>query len=69
MIKDSTLKKLYNSNKATCCKCRCALQTTPGFPIGSVFVLDLDGNFYCMGCDAEFEDGDERIFDEDLYAE
>lgn len=66
MLKVSKLKKLYNSNKATCCRCGRALYSI-GMPIGSVFVLDLEGNFYCMGCDAEFHDGDERIFDEDLY--
>ena len=62
------LDRLYNSSKNYCCKCGCALEDIND-QLGSVFVLDKRGNFYCMDCDIEFEDGDERIYEPDLYEE
>lgn len=62
----SELRRLYNSSKNKCCKCGCNLEDVNG-KLGSVFVLDTDGNFYCMNCDSEFEEGDERIYDINLY--
>lgn len=53
----------YYSTRSNCCKCGCELQDVSGIGLGAIFVLDKDGNFYCMGCDSEFEDGDERIFE------
>lgn len=61
------LKAKYNLHKARCCSCGCSLSSP--LPLGSVFVLDKGGNYFCMGCDAIFEDGDERIFEEELYNE
>lgn len=63
------LNALYFSDKAECCRCGCHLEDNTGNGIGSVFVLDKHGRFYCMNCDSDFEDGDERIFDSDLYPE
>lgn len=60
------LTDLYNSNKNHCCKCGCQLESVEGIPLGSVFVLDYSGKFYCMNCDSEFEEYDERIFEADL---
>ena len=59
------LKKLYNIRKATCCNCGCGLEAL--MPLGTVFVLDVYGNYYCSDCNHIFEDGDERIYDEDIY--
>lgn len=64
-MKIKNLLKLYHSHKARCCKCDCALESE--LDLGSVFVLDHDGNFYCMNCDSEFHDGDERIFEAEFY--
>ena len=62
------LMKRYNSKIDECCKCGCLLTAFPY--LGKFFVMDYDGNFYCAGCDIEFdEDGDERIFEPDLYEE
>lgn len=58
----SKLSELYNIHKAYCCKCGCKLESV--LPLGSVFVLDKDGNYYCINCDEEFEDGDERIYED-----
>lgn len=63
----SDLLKLYHSHKANCCKCGCSLESP--LDLGSVFVLDYDGNFYCMGCDEIFSDADERIFEAEFYEE
>lgn len=52
-IKD--LLKLYHSHKANCCSCGCSLESNSS--LGSVFVLDYDGNFYCMNYDNIFEEG------------
>lgn len=57
---------LYNSKKGVCCKCGCTLEDNNG-QLGSVFVLDRAGNFYCTNCDGEFEDGDENIFEAEFY--
>lgn len=59
------LLELYHSHKANCCNCGCQIES--GFALGSVFVLDYDGNFYCMGCDDIFGDCDERIFEAEFY--
>ena len=59
------LKQLYNTHKAICCKCGCSLESS--MPLGSVFILDINGNFYCTNCDKEFDDIDDRIYDENLY--
>lgn len=62
------LLKLYNSHKANCCNCGCELSDETGFGLGSIFILDKRGDFYCTNCDHIFSDseGDERIFDADL---
>lgn len=65
-IKD--LLNLYHSHENVCCKCGCALEDVNG-ELGSVFVMDYGGNFYCMDCDKEFKDGDERIFEAEFYEE
>lgn len=64
-MKIKSLLKLYHSHKANCCKCGCALESDDD--LGSVFVLDYNGKFYCMNCDSEFEDVDERIFEAEFY--
>ena len=64
-IKD--LLKLYHSHKGNCCRCGCELCDNTGFGLGSVFVLDYDGNFYCANCDGEFIDNDARIFEAEFY--
>lgn len=62
-IKD--LLKLYHSHKANCCKCGCYLESD--FDLGSIFILDYDGNFYCINCDNILDDEDERIFEAEFY--
>ena len=59
------LLELYHSHKANCCKCGCYLESD--FDLGSIFVLDYDGNFYCINCDNIFDDEDERIFEAEFY--
>lgn len=56
------LADLYNSHHDNCCKCGVDLLSCPEHPLGDFFVMDNDGNFYCMACDAIFEDVDERIY-------
>lgn len=63
-IKD--LLKLYHSSRNKCCKCGCTLEDFNG-ELGSVFILDYDGNFYCMDCDKEFEEYDDRIFEAEFF--
>lgn len=63
MVKD--LLKLYHSHRANCCNCGCSLESDNS--LGSVFILDYNGNFYCMNCDNIFEEGDERIFEAEFY--
>lgn len=60
-MKKRELERLYHCHKAHCCKCGC--QLTSEMSLGDFFVLDYDGNYYCMDCDDEFSDYDERIFD------
>ena len=57
------LVKKYNQHSANCYVCGCRLTSECGVPLGSMFVLDTSGRYYCTRCDAIFEDGDERIFD------
>lgn len=66
-MKTHDLLKLYHSNKANCCRCGCYLEST--IDLGATFVMDYDGNFYCMNCDSIFSDGDERIFEEEFCKE
>ena len=67
MTKTELIKR-YNSNKDECYKCGCLL--TASSCLGQFFVMDYDGNFYCTSCDKEFDaDGDERIFEPELYEE
>lgn len=61
------LLKLYHSHKAQCCKCGCTLESVQD--LGSVFVLDYKGKFYCMNCDIVFNDVDARIFEAEFYEE
>ena len=56
---------LYHSHRADCCKCGCYLESD--FDLVSIFVLDYDGNFYCMNCDNIFYDVDDRIFEAEFY--
>ena len=56
---------LQHSHRADCCKCGCYLESD--FDLGSIFVLDYDGNFYCMNCDNIFDDVDDRIFEAEFY--
>lgn len=63
-------KELYeklHSKHGFCCKCGCELEDCTGIGLGNIFILDIDGNFYCTDCDGEFEDGDERIVDGDFF--
>ncbi len=62
-LSEEELKALYNSSVNHCCKCGCRLEDANG-RLGSVFVLDKKGNFYCMNCDGDFEDVDDRIYDD-----
>ena len=57
------LEKIYHSTSANCYVCGCRLVSGCGVPLGSMFVLDTSGRYYCTHCDAIFEDGDERTFD------
>lgn len=61
------LMERYNARKDECCECGCLL-TAPTY-LGQFFVMDYDGNFYCIECEDKFEYGDERIFEPDLYDE
>lgn len=56
------LRTLYYAPDAFCCKCGTNLSDANGM-VGSVFVMDKCGNFYCCDCDKDFKDGDERIFE------
>lgn len=60
-MNEDELIRLYHSHKANCCKCGCYLESD--FDLGSIFVLDYDGNFYCTNCDNIFDDIDDRIFE------
>lgn len=62
------LRTLYYAPDAFCCKCGIHLTDANGM-VGSVFVMDKCGNFYCCNCDKEFEDGDERIFEPEFCEE
>lgn len=62
-FKYTNLYELYKSKDGYCSVCGCKLRDDTGFGLGSVFVLDKCGKFYCMDCDNMFSDGDERIFD------
>lgn len=59
------LHRLYHKRRARCSECGCRISSI-GVPLGSIFVLDKNGNYYCMHCDDRFEDGDERIYDEEI---
>lgn len=67
-LSNRELRDLYYGSSGRCCKCGTYL-TDKNNMIGSVFVLDKCGNFYCMNCDKEFEDGDERIFEPEFCEE
>jgi hypothetical protein len=45
--------------------CGCALETPTGLPLGDIFVMDVQGKFYCFGCDSIFDIFDERIYELD----
>lgn len=57
------LLELYHSHRGHCCKCGRYLESE--LDLGSIFVLDYDGNFYCINCDNIFDDMGERIFEPD----
>ena len=59
------LMKRYNTQNGECCECGCVL--TASSYLGQFFVMDYNGNFYCTECEDKFEDGDERIFEPDLF--
>ena len=61
----SNLRARYNTTRANCCMCGCALETSTGFPLGDIFVMDVKGKFYCFGCDSIFDLFDERIYELD----
>lgn len=56
------LEKAYHSTSSFCCQCGTHIKTEWGEPLGRYFVMDKNGRFYCMHCDKEFEDVDERIY-------
>lgn len=56
------LEILYHSHKANCCKCGCTLSVYADEALGDYFVLDINGNFYCMNCDYIFDKVDDRIY-------
>ena len=60
-LPEEKLRKLYNTRKAECYKCGCALESHDS--LGLFFVLDRQGRFYCAECDSEFADFDERIYE------
>lgn len=62
VLSNRDLRSLYYAPDAFCCKCGTHL-SDKNHMVGSVFVMDKCGNFYCMNCDKEFKDGDERIFE------
>ena len=62
---EEELHKLYHSHKGECSVCGTVLESAENIPLGSVFVLDKHGRFYCTHHDSKFEDGDERIYDEE----
>lgn len=64
-ISTRDLIRLWNLDRSKCCKCGITLESWNG-PLGQYFVLDKNGNYYCMGCDHIFEEGDHRIFELDL---
>lgn len=56
------LEKRYHKTAAYCKDCGRLLKSFYGEPLGRYFVMDIHGEFYCMGCDNQFEDGDEEIY-------
>ncbi len=58
------LHEIFHRKEDECCKCGCKLESWAGVPLGGLFIMDHDGNYYCMKCDDEFKDGDERIYEE-----
>lgn len=67
-LTNKELRTLYYNDKACCCRCGTHLSDA-NHVIGSVFVMDKNGNFYCTNCDGDFEDGDERIFEAEFCEE
>lgn len=56
------LEKTYHSTSGFCCQCGTHIKTEWGEPLGRYFVMDKNGRFYCMNCDKDFKDVDERIY-------
>lgn len=59
------LQKRFNINRGNCCMCGCELETPTDLPLGEIFVMDVQGKFYCFGCDSIFDVFDERIYEPD----
>lgn len=55
------MEKRYHSHKANCRLCGCYLESF--MPLGSMFVMDCDGNFYCTECESKVPT--EEIYEED----
>ena len=58
----SNLQVRYNTTRANCCMCGCTLESLTGLPLGDIFVMDVQGRFYCFGCDSVFDPFDENIY-------
>ena len=61
-MKDYVCRRFKETTKEECHCCGTLLETLQGDPLSNYFVMDIQGNFYCMDCDTIFEDGDERIY-------
>lgn len=59
---EKNLMKLYRSTKGHCALCGITLYSNFGEPLGRYFMMDKQGQFYCIHCDDIFDDFDERIY-------
>ena len=62
MSREALLTRYNQVNHANCYICGTTLSTIFGGPISDYFTMDIQGNFYCSGCDTIFKEGDDRIF-------
>lgn len=58
-------RRAHDTVRELCHCCGTLLETHRDEPLINYFVMDVQGNFYCIECDTIFEDGDERIYCEE----
>lgn len=63
--KDYVRRRYRETTREVCHCCGIMLESWHDEPLSTYFVMDIQGNFYCIECDAIFEVGDERIYHEE----